>query len=165
MKTWRDAVRNGAVSGSVASLLSTAILAARGRTEAGTSFGPTNAVSHWLWGERAAHHDGPSLRYTAVGYTIHHASATLWAVLYEKWFGERAERGEIVPALTGAAAVSALSCFVDYKMTPERLKPGFEKRLSTPSLFLVYAGFGVALAVRGLAASRAVQTHNIPALH
>lgn len=164
MKTWREALRDGAVSGSMASVLSTAVLGARGQQEEGTPYAPTNAISHWFWGDRAARHDEPSTRYTALGYAIHHASATLWAVLYEKWFGERAERGEVVPALAGAAAVAGLACFVDYKMTPERLQPGFEKRLSTPSLFLVYASFGAALVLRGLAASRGHDLRKIPLL-
>ena len=154
MKTWTQAVRDGAVSGSVASILSTAVLGARGKQENNSPYAPTNAVSHWFWGDRAARHDEPSARHTAVGYAIHHMSATLWAVLYEKWFGDRAERGDIVPALAGGAAVAGLACFVDYKLTPQRLQPGFEKRLSTPSLFLVYASFGAALALRGLAASQ-----------
>ena len=154
MKSWPEALRDGAVSGSAASVLSTAVLAARGEKEEDTPYGPTNAVSHWFWGDRAARQDEPSARYTGLGYAIHHASATLWAVLYEKWFGEKAERGEIVPAVAGAAAVAGLACFVDYQLTPQRLQPGFEKRLSTPSLFLVYASFGAALALRGLAASR-----------
>ena len=153
MKTWPEAIRDGAISGSVASVLSTAVLGARGERENNSPYAPTNAISHWFWGDRAARHDEPSGRYTAVGYAIHHASATLWAVLYEKWFGGKAERGEILPAVTGAAAVAGLACFVDYKLTPHRLQPGFEKRLSTPSLFLVYASFGAALALRGLAAS------------
>lgn len=164
MKTWREALRDGAVSGSMASALSTAVLGARGQQEEGTPYAPTNAISHWFWGDRAARHDEPSTRYTALGYAIHHASATLWAVLYEKWFGERAERGEVMPALAGAAAVAGLACFVDYKLTPERLQPGFEKRLSTPSLFLVYASFGAALVLRGLAASRGHHLRKIPLL-
>ncbi|OWW20143.1 hypothetical protein [Noviherbaspirillum denitrificans] len=155
MKTWPQALRDGAVSGSVASVLSTAVLAERGRQEDGTPFAPTNAVSHWIWGDRAMRQDTPSMRYTAVGYTIHHLSATLWAVLYEKWFGERAERREVLPALAGGAAVAALACFVDYKMTPQRLQPGFEQRLSTPSLFMVYTAFGAALALRGLSRRKA----------
>jgi hypothetical protein len=158
MKTWPQAIRDGAVSGSVASILSTAVLGARGQKENDTPYAPTNAISHWFWGDRAARHDEPSGRYTAVGYAIHHASATLWAVLYEKWFGEKAERREILPAVVGGAAVAGLACFVDYKMTPERLQPGFEKRLSTPSLFLVYSAFGAALVLRGLAASRKNRT-------
>ena len=154
MKTWSQAIRDGAVSGSVASILSTAVLGIRGQREDSSPFAPTNAVSHWFWGDRAAQHDEPSARFTALGYAIHHASATLWAVLYEKWFGEKAERGEILPAIVGGAAVAGLACFVDYKMTPARLQPGFEKRLSTPSLFLVYASVAGALALRGLAHSR-----------
>jgi len=152
MKTWREALRDGAMTGSIASVLSTVTLSVRGEQENDSPHAPTNAISHWFWGDRAARHDGPSGQYTAVGYAIHHASSTLWAVVYEKWFGERAERGEVLPALAGAAVVSGLACFVDYKVTPERLNPGFEKRLSTPSLFLVYASFGVGLALRGLAA-------------
>jgi hypothetical protein len=154
MKTWREAIRDGAISGSIASAVSTAALAAGGMRETGSPFAPTNAVSHWLWGDTAASHDEPSVRYTLTGYATHHVSAIVWAILYEKWFGDKADRKEVVPALTGAAAVSALACFVDYKMTPRRLQPGFEMRLSRPSLFLVYTSVGIGLALRGLTASR-----------
>lgn len=154
MKPWKEALRDGAVSGSVASIVSTVALSARGERENGTPYAPTNAISHWFWGDRAARHDGPSARYTAVGYAIHHASSTLWAVIYEKWFGDKVERGEVFPALGGGAVVAAMACFVDYNLTPQRLQPGFEKRLSTPSLFLVYASFGAGLALRGMLMSR-----------
>lgn len=153
-KSWPEAMRDGAVSGSLASLASTAALAASGEKETGTPYAPTNAVSHWFWGERAAHQDDLSARYTLLGYSIHHASATLWAVIYEKFFGRIAERKSVVPALAAGAAVAGIACFVDYKMTPQRLQPGFEKRLSSRSLLLVYGVFGLALAARGLAASR-----------
>lgn len=154
MKNWPQALRDGAVSGSVGSILSTIVLSACGQKENGNPYGSTNAISHWFWGDRAARRNAPSGKYTAVGYAIHHASATLWAVIYEKWFGEKAERRELLPAVVGGAVVAGLACFVDYKMTPERLQPGFEKRLSTPALFLVYASFGAGLVMRGLAASR-----------
>lgn len=162
MKTWREALRDGMLSGSIASIVSTAVLAGRGVQENGTPYAPTNAISHWFWGERAARRDGPSARYTAVGYAIHHASSTLWAVIYEKWFGHRAERGEIVPGLACCAAIAGLACFVDYNLTPRRLQPGFEKRLSRASLFFVYATFGAGLALRGLTATRRHRTHDIP---
>ncbi|WP_136417506.1 hypothetical protein [Herbaspirillum sp. ST 5-3] len=155
MKNWREAIRDGAISGSIASLVSTAVLGGRGQRDTGTPFAPTNAISHWIWGDGAAEHDEPSTRYTGIGYVIHHASSTLWAVIYEKWFGEAAERGEVGRAVAGGAAVAGLACFVDYNLTPQRLQPGFEKRLSTPSMFLVYASFGMGLALRGLATSRA----------
>jgi hypothetical protein len=155
MKTWPDAIRDGLASGSLASVASTVVLSACGEKENDTPYAPTNAISHWFWGERAAHRDGLSARYTLLGYTIHHASATLWAVVYEKLFGERAQRKETVPALAGGLAVAGLACFVDYKLTPQRLQPGFEKRLSSQSMLLVYGVFGLSLALRGLAASRA----------
>jgi hypothetical protein len=151
MKPWSTALRDGAASGSLASLASTAVLSERGRKENGTPYAPTNAISHWFWGERAARRDDPSTRYTLTGYAIHHASSIFWAVFYEKLFGEKAEGKKIAPALAGGLAIAGLACFVDYKMTPQRLQPGFEKRLSTPSLFLVYGAFGLALAMRGLA--------------
>jgi hypothetical protein len=37
---------------------------------------------------------------------------------------------------------------------PERLTPGFERRLSNRSLVMVYAAFGAGLALAGLAALR-----------
>ena len=47
--------------------------------------------------------------------------------------------------LTAALLSSAVACFVDYQLTPQRLQPGFEKRLSTPSMVAVYAAFGLGL--------------------
>jgi hypothetical protein len=154
MKTWPEAVRDGIVSGSIGSIATTAVLGRRGQRENGSAFAPTNAISHWFWGRHAENQNGPSLQCTLLGYAIHHASATLWAIFYEKWFGTKAEQKKIVPALAGGAAVAALACFVDYEVTPERLHPGYEKRLSTRSLFLLYGVFGIALTLRGLASEK-----------
>jgi hypothetical protein len=143
MKTWRQARRDGAVSGSIASLLSTTALVVCGQREAGSPAAPTNAISHWFWGDHAAAHDEADKRHTLVGYAIHHGASTLWAVLYEKWFGELAQKNRIGAAALGAAAVSGLACFVDYQMTPRRLRPGYEMRLSRTALFWVYAGVGM----------------------
>ena len=149
-KNWSASVRDGLISGSLASLVSTAVLALRGRSETGSAYGPVNAVSHWLYGDRAAHQDEPSARYTLPGYVIHHGSSLLWGVVYERWFGRRAEEKDVLPALGGAIAVATLACFVDYQLTPERLQPGFEKRLSTPSMALVYGGVAIGFVIRGL---------------
>jgi hypothetical protein len=162
MKTWKQALQDGVISGGIAAAISTAVLAVRGKYETGTPFGPVNAISHWIWGDEAAQHNAVSSRYSLLGYTIHHSASTLWATMYEKWFGKHAdmqlERREIGKALAGGIAVSALACFVDYKMTPHRLQPGYEMRLSKKSLLIVYGAFALGLALRGLA------THN-QALH
>jgi len=154
MKSWRAALRDAALSGAVASLTSTAALAVCGRCENGSAHAPTNATSHWLWGARAIREDEASARYTGIGYAIHHASATFWAVIYERLFGTFADRGKVAPAAAGAAFVSGLACTVDYTLTPPRLRPGFEQHLSSPSLALVYAAFGVGLLAGSMARSR-----------
>jgi len=45
-----------------------------------------------------------------------------------------------------AALVSTLANIVDFKLTPKRLMPGFERHLSRPSLAMVYTAFGLGLA-------------------
>lgn len=154
MKRWGAAIRDGAVSGAAASVLSTAVLAAMGQREAGSPFAPTNATSHWIWGARAVMQDEPSWRHTAVGYLIHHASASFWAVIYEKWFNASGRREPVLPALAKGAAVAGLAAFVDYQLTPKRLQPGYEMRLSRPALLAVYAGFGLAMAARSMLVRR-----------
>jgi hypothetical protein len=49
---------------------------------------------------------------------------------------------------------AAFALLVDYKLTPSRFKPGFEKHLSRPSIALVYAAFGIGLAARELTSAR-----------
>lgn len=152
MTSWRQALRRAVVSGSAASAASTAALAVCGRHEIGSAAAPTNAISHWLWGERALRHDGASLRHTLLGYGIHHLASIFWAALYEKYAAPAARSTPEV--LAAAAAVSAIACFVDYRMTPQRLTPGFERRLSREALLVVYAAVGVGLAAATLAERR-----------
>lgn len=146
MKAFPLALRHGALSGSLASILSAAALAACGKRETGSMFAAVNAVSHWLWGDRAAAHDEPSLRHTALGYAIHHGSGIFWGVLFERYVSRILDRQQVAPTLAAAAGATAVACFVDYQLTPHRLQPGFEMRLSRPSLLLVYGAFGAGLA-------------------
>jgi hypothetical protein len=154
MEKWNMALRRGMVSGTTSSLLSTAALALFGKREAGSEFAPTNAVSHWYWGEKAARRDGPSLRYTLPGYAIHHASATFWAVLFERACGDLLDRRDTGRTLLASSAAAGVACFVDYEMTPQRLKPGYEKRLSRPALAVVYGAFGLGLAAGAMLCRR-----------
>jgi hypothetical protein len=154
MEPWKTALQRGLVGGAASSLLSTAALAALGKREAGSAFAPTNAVSHWIWGDRAARHDGPSARYTLPGYLIHHGSATFWSVIFERLCGDLLDRKEPATTLGVATAASAVACFTDYQLTPRRLHPGYEKRLSRPALALVYGTFGVGLALGAMLCRR-----------
>ncbi len=147
MESWRQALRHSVLPGAAASVLSTIVLGVRGRRESGTPYAPTNAISHWLWGQRATQEDAPTVRYTVPGYLIHHASAMFWAALFEKWFGQRLRGARAAPVLGTAAGMAALACLVDYQLTPPRLRPGFEQRLSRPSLLMVYGAFALGLAL------------------
>ena len=134
-------LRHGALSGSLASLLSAAALALCGRRETGSVFAAVNAVSHWLWGDQAARRDDASLRHTLVGYVIHHCSAMFWGVLFERYAARILDQRRVA---------STVACFTDYQLTPHRLQPGYEMRLSRPSLLLVYGAFGIGLAAGAL---------------
>jgi hypothetical protein len=154
MADWTTSIQRGLVGGAASSIVSTAALALLGRVEAGSAYAPTNAVSHWIWGDEAAGHDGFSLKYTITGYVIHHLSATFWSVLFEKLAGERLDHRDLRVTLAASAATSAIACFADYKLTPQRLNPGYEKRLSKKSLAGVYAAFAVGLALGAIALRR-----------
>ena len=149
MTTWSNAVRDALVSGTAASLASTATLMACGEAETGHALAPTNAISHWYLGEHATRVDRWSWPHTVLGYLTHHGASIFWAVFYEKVFGRRRARNRPVESLADAAVVAAVACFVDYRLTPRRLMPGYEQRLSRPSLFAVYTSFAAGLALGG----------------
>jgi hypothetical protein len=146
MDTWSTALKHSVLPGALASLASTLVLAACGKREAGSMFAGVNAVSHWLWGDKAMRVDKPTLKYTVVGYLIHHGASMFWAALFEKSCCKTLDKKEAATTATVAAAASAVACFTDYQLTPHRLRPGFEERLSRPSLLMVYLAFGAGLA-------------------
>ena len=143
---WIDALVRALVSGTVASVLSTIALVARGKAELDDPIAPLNGPSQWVFGKHAAWQPGFRFPHTVVGYLIHHAMSVFWATLFEKWGRRIPVPGRTAIALIPAAVTSAAACAVDYRLTPERLTPGFEKRLSRKSLALVYVAFAIGLA-------------------
>jgi hypothetical protein len=143
-----DVVRTGAIAGAA----TTAIVAACGAAEDGEAIAPVNAVSHIAWGDEAARQTAPSVKFTLTGLVLNAAAVTSWAVIYHALFGGR----KITPvaAATGAVATSALAYVTDYHVVPERLTPGFEKRLSNRSLALTYGVLAAGFMVGGLLARR-----------
>jgi hypothetical protein len=143
----KDQYRHGLYSGAVASVLSTALLALCGQIENGRPAGPVNGPSQWIFGRWAARVRKPSLRHTLTGFLVHHAMATGWAVLHERIFGKHKAQQSFPARLGRAALTSAVANFVDFQLTPKRLRPGFETQLSRKSLFAVYAAFAIGLAL------------------
>jgi hypothetical protein len=130
-------------SGSVASIVSMAVLAYFGRRQQRSALAPANAPSHWIWRDEALHERGFTLRHTVPGYLIHHGSSIFWAVFFERLLLDPPHH----PARAGgvAMAVAALAAAVDLKLTPRRFTPGFEHHLSGGALATMYAAFGAAL--------------------
>jgi hypothetical protein len=151
--TWQQALREGAFTGSLASLTSTVYLAWAGRRR-GTTAAPVNATSHWFFGDPALREDAPSVRHTLTGYAIHHAASILWGVLHARFWGARQRNKRPLPALAGSVAAASAACFVDYRLTPRRLTPGFEHRLDRPELAKVYACFAAGLFIGTLLLKR-----------
>lgn len=154
MKSWPQALRDGAASGTVAGLTSLGMLAWRGREETGSAFAPVNAPSHWIWRDRALRQNGPSWRYTLVGLLVHQGASVFWGVLYERYLAGRNVAQPAVADLRDAAVATAAAATVDLVMTPRRFTPGFEKRLSPRGLLWVYAGFAVGMALGSRALRR-----------
>lgn len=145
--TSKHLFRQALVSGAVASVLSTAVLALCGQIENRRPAGPINGPSQWVYGRRAARVRQPSLRHTLTGFLVHHAMATGWAFLHERAFGEHKAQQPFSKRLARAAVTASAANIVDFQLTPKRLRPGFETQLSRKSLFAVYATFAIGLAL------------------
>ncbi|HET6804219.1 MAG TPA: hypothetical protein VFH59_02100 [Frateuria sp.] len=143
------------LSGAVAAVLSSVVVAACSACEARAPFAGVNAASQWFWGRRAKRHTRPSWRYTAVGYLVHHFSSLLWAGIYEAWCLRRPASPRVSAAR--AAAVATAACVVDYTITPPRFRPGFERHIGHTSIAVVYVAFGAGLFAGAFARRRYVR--------
>jgi len=164
MDTWTHTLRRAILPGALASVCSTLVLGALAKREAGSMFTGVNAISHWLWGDKAMRADHPSLKHTAVGYLIHHASALFWAALFERSCKKILDQQDVATSATAAAVATGVACFADYQLTPPRLRPGFEQRLSRSSLTLVYVAFGAGLAAGAVLSRRRQAERNQPSM-
>ncbi len=120
--------------------MSTAVVSWWSRRISGATPAGTNAASQWIWGRQARQARGWSLRHTAIGYAIHHASSVFWAMGYEYWRARSPRH-----PLAKASAVSAIAYVVDYHVVPSRLSPGFERRISPAGMWMTYASVALAL--------------------
>jgi hypothetical protein len=140
-----NTVLRAAITGSVASIAVTGVLALLAKTERKGALQPMNATSHWLHGDKAGAVAKPDVAHTAVGYATHHASAVFWALLFEAWLGRNAPRSPL-RLLRDAAALSAIAAAVDYGITPRRLTPGWEIVLPASKMVAAFAALAAGLA-------------------
>jgi hypothetical protein len=151
MHAWTETGRSALVSGTVASIATTAALALLALADGKRALQPTNATSHWLHGEGAGRYRQADLAHTFVGYVTHHASAIFWALPLQRWLASRPRRSpEII--LRDAVAMAAIAAVVDYALVPKRLTPGWEEVLPKRSIVAVYGVMALALAAGALIA-------------
>jgi hypothetical protein len=158
---WNQVLREGAVAGTVASVLSTAVLAAVGRRQAKSAAAPVNAASHWLWGDESLRQDRATWRHTLTGALTQHAAAVLWATLYAALYGHRREAKQLPQAVAGGIATSATAYVIDYTITPKRFTPGYEHRLDGKGMLAVYAALAAGFAIGALALAKAGDREDI----
>jgi hypothetical protein len=147
MIDWKQSVREGLVSGTLAGLFSAAVLLVRGRSDADSAAAPVNAESQWLWGDESLAEDRPTLRHTLTGIVTHQLSTVFWATLYALLRGEKHAPRRIPQAVLGGIATSAAAAAIDYTLVPRRLQPGFEQRLSKGSTVGVFAAIAAGVAL------------------
>ena len=148
---WRQSVREGAVAGTAAAVLSSIVLAVVGRKQNGSAAAPVNAASHWLWGDEALRADAATPRHTLVGLATQQGASVFWATLYALLHGHRAEAKRLPDAIAGGIATSAAAYVIDYTITPKRLTPGYEHRLDGKGMLAVYAALAAGFALGALA--------------
>jgi hypothetical protein len=151
MDRWLRIGLSALVTGTAASVVSTAALALLAQAEGKSAVQPTNATSHWLHGDSAALHREPDAAHTLVGYVTHHASALFWAVPFEAWLAARPPR-TTSELLRDACAMSAIAAAIDYGVTLQRLTPGWELVLSKRSIAATFGAMALGLAAGALLA-------------
>lgn len=146
-------IKNLLWTGTAAALLSMSTAAARSRIENRRADTALNAQSHIVWGGYPPADAGPHRRNTVVGATLHAGAGFFWAAVFETLFGRWARRSDLHAAAGGAA--TALGAYViDYKLVPQRIRPGFEFHLSRHSLHCIYAALAGGLALGAMCTRR-----------
>ncbi len=147
VKPWNAVMKQGLVAGSLGSIVSALALVRAGRREVRSGVAPLNAVSHWYWGDRALHRRQADMTHTVAGYLTHHAASVFWATTYAAATKDSDAARTPAGIMAGALATSAVACFVDYRLTPKRLTPGFEHEISRPAMAGVYGAMALGLAL------------------
>lgn len=149
----KETVLDALATGKLTTLLSAAAIAISGKAEGNNPVAPINAVSHILFGEKAAHEEKPSLKYTGTGLLLHDAACTSWAALHEQLFGRAVSEGNQTAAFAGGGLVALIAYITDYHLVPKSVTPGLERRLSNRSLLFVYTMLALGLALGSLLSS------------
>lgn len=145
LKSPFQTLRDGAVRSQLIAASAAAAVAVVGRLENGDGITPLNNVSHIAWGDDGFDQAELSVKYTGSALVLNQVSVTSWALLHEWIFGKARDEGKWGVSMAGGFVVSAIAYVVDFKLAPDRYKPGFERLLSERGLLAVYVLLALAL--------------------
>lgn len=130
-------------------LASAVVMALASRSRGDRAPTAVNGPSHWLFGEPAVHDQRLNVRHTVVGLLVHQASSLLWSSFFAAGRLSLSARGHNSwrCIATEAATLGAMAALVDLVVVPQRLSPGFERRLAAKQLTAVYGSFAAGLAI------------------
>jgi hypothetical protein len=140
------------VSAALSSLTTVAVASALSRLSGRSAAEPMNAVGSHMAGRHASRRAGFALQSTLPGVLINLGGCLFWAGVMERWIGEHPLAGAR-DALGRGAIAASLAYLVDYHGIPRRLRPGYERKLSTAQLLLVYSSLAFSLPLRAWVAS------------
>lgn len=106
------------------------------RLTIGQSAPGLNAISHILWGEKAARQPTWTLRHTATGLLLNQMACLFWTGCFEV-LSRRHRSHRVMSSAADATTIAIVAYVVDYHVIPKRLTPGFE---FLPVLYVELAG-------------------------
>ena len=137
----RHPIREGLRAGTIAAAATAGALLGLGHAH-GAAVRPLNSIAHIVAGSRAYYMEGVDWLITPLAIVVHLASILAWGTVFSLL--TRDVRG---PRLYLAAlAFAAATWVIDYKVVPDRLRPGFESGLSGLEIAVVYLVLGLSLA-------------------
>ena len=145
LKSPFQTLKDGAVRSQIVALSAAASVALVGQIENGDGLTPLNNVSHIAWGDDGFDQTELSVKYSGSALVLNQVSVTSWALLHEWIFGRARDEGQWQISMAGGVLVSVLAYVVDFKLAPNRYKPGFERLLSSRGLLAVYVLLALAL--------------------
>lgn len=138
----REFLRKSCLTGTASGLLMSTVVGMVSQLTVGRSAPGLNAISHIVWGEKAARQPTWTFRYTGTRLLLNHIACLFWAGCYEAlWRKHRSQR--VMSSAADAMTIALLAYVVDYHIIPKQFTPGFElvfpKKLF-PVLYLGLAG-------------------------
>ena len=140
----RELLSQFSLSGTVSGLLMSTVVGIVSRLTRGQSGQGLNAISHILWGAKAAQQPAWTLRYTATGLVLNQVACLFWAGCYEV-LRQTNRPHRVTTSAADAMAIAALAYVADYHLIPKRFTPGFEWVFSSTLFSLLYLGLADSL--------------------